>query len=61
MAQDSEGFRVFENVNSGLVFESFYYLDVEAAQAILVVASNAFFQGHMKQNPLYFKSYGIQL
>jgi hypothetical protein len=41
MAQDSEGLRVFENVNSGFVFESLYYLDVGAAQAILVVASDA--------------------
>ncbi len=41
MAQDSEGFRVFENVNSGFVFESFSYLDVGAAQAILVVASDS--------------------
>jgi hypothetical protein len=60
MAQDS-GFKVFENVNSGLVFESFYYLDVGAAPAILVVASDASFQGHMKQHPLYYKSDGIQL
>jgi hypothetical protein len=61
MAQDSEGFRVFENINSGLVFESFYYLDVGAAPAILVVASDASFKGHMKQHPLYCKSDGIQL
>ncbi len=64
MARDSEGFttsRVFENVNSGLVFELFYYLDVGAAPAILVVASDASFQGHMKQHPLYCKSDGIQL
>jgi hypothetical protein len=65
MAQDSEGFmdqiRVFENVNSGLVLESFYYLDVEAAQAILVMASDAFFQRHIEQHPLYCKSDGIQL
>jgi hypothetical protein len=60
MAQNSEGLRVFENVKSGLVFESFYYLDVEAAPAILVVASDASHQGHMKQHPLYCKSDGIQ-
>jgi hypothetical protein len=61
MTQDSAGFRVFENINSGLVFQSFYYLDVGAAPAILVVASDASFQGHMKQHRLYCKSDGIQL
>ena len=45
MVPNSEGFIMFENVSSGLVFESFYYLDVEAAPAILVVASDAFHQG----------------
>ena len=56
MGQDQEGFRVFDKANSGLVFESFYYLDVEAAPAILIVASDASFQGHMVQHPLYCES-----
>ncbi len=60
MAQNSGRFGVFENVNSGLVFESFYYLDVQAAPAMLIVASDISHQGHMKQHPLYCKSDGIQ-
>ena len=58
MGLDQEGFRVFDKANSGLVFESFYYLDVEAAPAILIVASDASFQGHMVQHPLYCESEG---
>ena len=43
--QNQEGFRVFEKANSGLVFESFYLLDVEAAPGIVIVASDASHQG----------------
>jgi hypothetical protein len=42
MQQNQEGFRVFEKAISGLVFESFYLLDVEAAApGIVIVASDA--------------------
>ena len=58
MGVDQEGFRVFDKANSGLVFESFYLLDVEAAPAILIVASDASFHGHMVQHPLYCESEG---
>ena len=53
MGLDQEGFRVFDKAYSGLVFESFYLLDVEAAPAILIVASDASFHGHMIQHPQY--------
>ncbi len=39
---------------------SFYLLDVEAAPAILIVASDASHQGHMIQHPLYCKSAPLQ-
>jgi len=56
MEQNQEGFRVFEKANSGLVFESFYLLDVEAAPGIVIVASDASHQGNLIQHPLYCKS-----
>ncbi len=46
MNQNQEVLRVFEKANSGLVFESFYLLDVGAVPAILVVISDASFPGH---------------
>ena len=56
METDNDGNRVFEKANSGLVFESFYYMDVEAAPYIVIVASDGSHQGHMIQHPMYCKS-----
>ena len=53
---DQEGMRVFDKANSGLVFETFYLLDTEAAPLITIVASDASHQGNMIQHPLYCKS-----
>jgi hypothetical protein len=43
MQQNQEGFGVFEKADSGLVFGSFYLLDVEADSepGIVIVASDA--------------------
>ncbi len=38
--------RGFDQANSGLVVESFLLPDIEAVHAILIVASDASFQGH---------------
>ena len=48
-----EGNRMFDKVNSGLVFETFYLLDTESAALITAVASDASFQGNTTQHPLY--------
>ena len=48
--------RIFDKANSGLVFETFYLLDTEAAPLITIVASDASHQGNMIQHPLYCKS-----
>jgi hypothetical protein len=55
-SRDQEGMRIFDKVNSGLVFESFYLLDTEVAPLIAVVASDASHQGNTIQHPLYRKS-----
>jgi hypothetical protein len=47
---------MFEKANSGLVFESFQYLDVGAAPVIAIVASDASHQGNLTQHPMYCKS-----
>jgi hypothetical protein len=56
LSQDKDGMRIFDKVNSGLVFESFYLLDTEVSPLISIVASDASHQGHMVQHPLYRKS-----
>ena len=53
---DKDGLRMFDKANSGLVFESFQYLDVGAAPVIAIVASDASHQGNLKQHPMYCKS-----
>jgi hypothetical protein len=53
---DQEGIRIFDKVNSGLVFEAFYLLDTEVAPLITIVAIDASHQGNMIQRPLYCKS-----
>ena len=55
MNQDQDGNRVFQKANSGLVFESFYYLDVTAAPLIAIIASDASFHGNQTQHPVYRK------
>ncbi len=60
-SRDQEGMRIFDKVNSGLVFESFYLLDTEVAPLIAVVASDASHQGNTIQHPLYRKSWGLPL
>ena len=46
MTHDEIGNRIFQKSNSGLVFESFHYLDVAAAPLIVIIASDASFQGN---------------
>jgi hypothetical protein len=48
--------RIFDKVNSGLVFEAFYLLDTEVSPLISIVASDASHQGNSVQHPLYRKS-----
>ncbi len=55
MTKDQDGNRIFDISSSGLVFESFHYLDVTAAPLIVSLASDASFQGNMSQHPLYLK------
>jgi hypothetical protein len=55
MTHDELGNRIFQKSNSGLVFESFYYLDVTAAPLIVIVASDASFQGNTSFHPMYRK------
>ena len=54
-SHDQEGNRMFDNANSGLVFETFYLLDTESAPLITVVGGDASFQGNMTQHPVYCK------
>ena len=51
MTHDQDVNRISQKSNSGLVFESFYYLDVTAAPLIAIIASDASFQGNMSQHP----------
>jgi hypothetical protein len=53
---DQDGMRIFDKVNSGLVFEAFYLLDTEVSPLISIVASDASHQGNTVQHPLYRKS-----
>jgi hypothetical protein len=55
-SKDQDGMRVFDKVNSGLVFEAFYLLDTEVSPLISIVASDASHQGNIVQHPLYRKS-----
>ena len=61
LSQDQEGQRIFENANSGLVFETFYLLDTEAAPLITIIASDASHQGNLIQHPLYRKSRALRI
>ena len=60
MTQDQDGNRGFHKSNSGLVFESFYYLDVAAAPLIAIIASDSSFQGSMSQHPVYLRCCMLQ-
>ena len=55
MTQDQDGNRVFQKLNSGLVFESFYYIDGTAAPLIAIITSDSSLQGNMSQHPVYGK------
>ena len=55
MNPDQDGNRVFQKSNSGLVCESFYYLDVTAAPLIAIITSDSSFQGNMSQHHVYSK------
>jgi hypothetical protein len=56
---DQDGMRVFDKVNSGLVFEAFYLLDTGVSPLISIVASDASHQGNTVQHPLYRKSWQL--
>ena len=58
---NEDGQRMFDKANSGLVFETFYLLDTEAAPLITIIASDASHQGNLIQHPLYRKSRALRI
>jgi hypothetical protein len=52
---NEQGDRMFDKANSGMVFETFYLLDLSSAPVLVIVASDASHQGNIKQHPLYRK------
>ena len=53
MQADSDGNRMFQKANSGLVFESIQLLDPTVSPILVIVASDASHQGHSSRHPLY--------
>ena len=53
MQVDSHGNRMFQNANSGLVFESIQLLDPSVSPILVIVASDASHHGHSSRHPLY--------
>ena len=55
MQMDAQGSRVFQKANSGLVFQSFHFLDPTSSPMLVIVASDAAHVGNTPRHPLYFK------
>ena len=55
MQMDSDGHRMFQKANSGLIFESFYLLDPTLLPILVVVASDSSDIGNVSRHPMYCK------
>ena len=55
MQMDSDGHRMFQKANSGLIFESFYLLDPTVSPLLVVVASDSSNMGNVSTHPMYCK------
>ena len=53
MQVDSDGNRMFQKANSGLVFQSIQLLDPTVSPILVIVASDASHHGHSSRHPLY--------
>jgi len=55
MQTDSDGNRMFQKANSGVVFECFQLLDPTVSPILAVVASDSSHMGNVSRHPLYCK------